>query len=93
MIAVIGDSQQTASIALHRAAGFEHVGTLKSVGFKFDRWLDSVLMQRPLDQEQTGRRKSSACYPATKLTDLSIARSTDRAHGRAARLDRSPRSH
>ena len=48
MIAVIGDSQQTASIALHRSAGFEHIGTLKSVGFKFGRWLDTVLMQRPL---------------------------------------------
>ena len=48
MIAVIGDSAQTASIALHRAAGFRIVGTLKAVGFKFGRWLDSVLMQRPL---------------------------------------------
>jgi phosphinothricin acetyltransferase len=48
MIAVIGDSQQVASIALHRAAGFNVVGTLRAVGFKFDRWLDTVLMQRPL---------------------------------------------
>jgi L-amino acid N-acyltransferase YncA len=53
MIAVIGDSQQAASIALHRSAGFEYVGTLKSVGFKFDRWLDSVLMQRPLEPGAT----------------------------------------
>jgi L-amino acid N-acyltransferase YncA len=50
MIAVIGDSNQPASIALHAAAGFRMVGTLKAVGFKFDRWLDSVLMQRPLGE-------------------------------------------
>jgi L-amino acid N-acyltransferase YncA len=48
MIAVIGDSQQVASIALHRAAGFNLVGTLRAVGFKFGRWLDTVLMQRRL---------------------------------------------
>jgi L-amino acid N-acyltransferase YncA len=48
MIAVIGDFAQTASISLHEAAGFRLVGTLQAVGFKFDRWLDSVLMQRPL---------------------------------------------
>ena len=48
MIAVIGDSDQPASIALHAAAGFRMVGTLAAVGHKFDRWLDSVLMQRPL---------------------------------------------
>jgi len=48
MIAVIGDSAQMPSIALHRAAGFRMVGTLEAVGFKFERWLDTVLMQRPL---------------------------------------------
>ena len=48
MIAVIGDSAQTPSIALHAAAGFRMVGTFEAVGFKFGRWLDSVLMQRPL---------------------------------------------
>jgi len=48
MIAVIGDSGQIASIALHRAAGFRMVGTFEAVGFKFGRWLDTVLMQRPL---------------------------------------------
>src|SRR4051794_13007757 len=48
MIAVIGDSAQTPSIELHRAAGFKMVGTFEGVGYKFDRWLDSVLMQRPL---------------------------------------------
>jgi phosphinothricin acetyltransferase len=48
MVAVIGDSAQAASIALHRTCGFQDVGTLRSVGFKFERWLDTVLMQRPL---------------------------------------------
>jgi L-amino acid N-acyltransferase YncA len=48
MIAVIGDSEQAPSIALHRAAGFQIVGTFRAVGFKFGRWLDTVLMQRPL---------------------------------------------
>jgi L-amino acid N-acyltransferase YncA len=52
-IAVIGDSNQPASIALHAAAGFRLVGTLDAVGFKFDRWLDSVLMQRPLGEGAT----------------------------------------
>ena len=48
MIAVIGDSAHVASIKLHASCGFEMIGTLKSVGFKFGRWLDSVLMERPL---------------------------------------------
>ncbi len=48
MIAVIGDSAHTASISLHRRAGFHCIGTLDNVGFKFGRWLDSVLMQRQL---------------------------------------------
>jgi L-amino acid N-acyltransferase YncA len=48
MIAVIGDSAHTASIGLHASLGFRNVGTLQAVGFKFGRWLDSVLMQRPL---------------------------------------------
>lgn len=50
MIAVIGDSAQTASIELHRAVGFRSAGTLSNVGYKFGRWLDSVLMQRQLGQ-------------------------------------------
>jgi len=48
MIAIIGDSANAPSIGLHRAFGFEHAGTLRSVGFKFGRWMDTVLMQRPL---------------------------------------------
>jgi L-amino acid N-acyltransferase YncA len=48
MIAVIGDSAQTASVAVHAAAGFAMIGTMRSVGFKHDKWLDTVLMQRAL---------------------------------------------
>ena len=48
IIAVIGDSANAASINLHAAAGFLRTGTLRSVGFKFGRWVDSVIMQRPL---------------------------------------------
>ena len=48
MIAVIGDSENGGSIKLHQACGFETVGVFKNIGFKFDRWLDSVQMQRAL---------------------------------------------
>lgn len=48
MVAVIGDSANEGSIALHAALGFREVGTLMAVGFKFGRWVDSVLMQRAL---------------------------------------------
>jgi phosphinothricin acetyltransferase len=48
MVAVIGDSASTPSIRLHAACGFRRVGTLENIGFKFGRWLDSVLMQRAL---------------------------------------------
>ena len=53
MIAVIGDSAQTPSIALHKAAGFEPVGTLRSVGFKHGKWLDTPLMQIALGKADT----------------------------------------
>jgi len=48
MIGVIGDSANTGSIALHAACGFRFLGTMQSVGFKHGRWVDVVLMQRPL---------------------------------------------
>lgn len=48
LIANIGDSENQGSIALHRAAGFEMTGILRSVGFKQGRWLDTVFMQRTL---------------------------------------------
>jgi L-amino acid N-acyltransferase YncA len=48
MIAVIGDSANAGSVGLHSALGFLHAGTLRSTGWKFNRWLDTVLMQRAL---------------------------------------------
>ena len=48
LVAVIGDSANRASIALHRVCGFEMVGTFRSIGFKHGRWVDSVLMQRAI---------------------------------------------
>ena len=50
LIAVIGDSDNHASIGLHEALGFRRVGLLPSVGFKFGRWVDSVIMDRPLGE-------------------------------------------
>ena len=48
VMAVIGDSANAGSIGVHRALGFEHVGTVKSCGWKFNRWLDIVLMEKTL---------------------------------------------
>jgi phosphinothricin acetyltransferase len=48
MLALIGDSANTGSIALHAALGFRHTGLLPAVGLKFGRWLDVVVMQRAL---------------------------------------------
>ncbi len=50
MVAVIGDSANTASIGVHTRTGFQMVGTFTNVGLKFGRWLDTVLMQRPLGE-------------------------------------------
>ncbi len=48
MVAVIGDSANAASIGLHERAGFARAGLLPAVGWKHGRWVDSVLMTRPL---------------------------------------------
>ena len=48
VLAVIGDSENAGSIGVHRSCGFEHVGVMKSAGWKFDRWRDVVMMQRAL---------------------------------------------
>ncbi len=53
LIAVIGDSANTASIGVHRAVGFNEVGVLKSCGWKFGRWLDVVLMDKALGRGDT----------------------------------------
>ena len=48
MVAVIGGRETAASIRLHESLGFTHMGVLRAVGFKFGRWVDTVLMQRAL---------------------------------------------
>jgi L-amino acid N-acyltransferase YncA len=48
MIAVIGDSANAGSIGVHTRCGFQMIGTHPNVGFKFNRWLDTVMMQLPL---------------------------------------------
>jgi L-amino acid N-acyltransferase YncA len=50
MVAIIGDSRNQASIILHRNAGFRLCGTIHSVGYKFGRWLDSIIMELPLGE-------------------------------------------
>jgi L-amino acid N-acyltransferase YncA len=49
VVAVIGDSKNAGSIALHAKAGYAHAGTVKAVGFKLGRWVDIVFMQRALN--------------------------------------------
>jgi phosphinothricin acetyltransferase len=46
MLALIGDSENTASIGMHASLGFQHCGIMRKVGYKFDRWLDVVIMQK-----------------------------------------------
>lgn len=53
MVAVIGDSDNHPSIRLHARLGFRKCGVIPSVGFKFGRWVDTVLMERPLGPGDT----------------------------------------
>jgi len=48
ILAIIGDSDNQGSIRVHEACGFQHIGVMKTVGLKFDRWLDVVIMQLEL---------------------------------------------
>jgi phosphinothricin acetyltransferase len=50
MIAVVGDSGNAGSIGVHTKCGFQMIGTHPNVGFKFGRWLDTVMMQRALGE-------------------------------------------
>ena len=53
LIAVVGDSGNSASLALHRSLGFEQTGISRSVGFKHGRWVDIVQLQKPLNGGDT----------------------------------------
>ena len=60
LIAVIGDSANHGSIGVHRSCGFQHVGLLSACGWKFERWLDVVLMERAIGQgSQTPARDNA----------------------------------
>jgi L-amino acid N-acyltransferase YncA len=50
LIAVIGDSANHGSVGVHRTCGFSHVGTIAACGWKFERWLDIVLMEKALGE-------------------------------------------
>jgi L-amino acid N-acyltransferase YncA len=52
MVAIVGDSANSASIALHRRFGFQLAGTLRSIGFKHGRWVDTPILQRALGTEK-----------------------------------------
>jgi len=66
MIAIVGDSANAGSIALHRRFGFDPAGVLKSVGYKSGRWVDTPILQRPLG---TGDAK-----PPAFRSDLLVSR-------------------
>lgn len=51
MIAVIGDSENAGSVGLHKACGFRHIGVLEKIGYKFERWIDVVMMQLDIHPE------------------------------------------
>lgn len=65
MVAVIGGAHP-ASIGLHRAAGFDLIGRMPATGFKFGRWLDTVIMQKPLGQGAAAPASLDA-YPGTLI--------------------------
>ncbi len=67
MVAVIGGAHP-ASIALHATHGFEEIGRIKGSGFKHGRWLDTMLMQRPLGDGASGD-PDLAAYPATLFAE------------------------
>ena len=64
LMAVIGDTENSGSIGLHRALGFEQTGVGRSVGFKHGRWVDIVHMQKPLNGGDTSMPDS----PGVTLT-------------------------
>ena len=59
MIAVIGDSENFMSINFHKYMGFQQVGMIKSIGYKFDRWMDSVVLQLQLGDGDTTSPRAS----------------------------------
>lgn len=60
MVAIVGDSLHLQSIRLHEGCGFRLIGVLENVGYKHGRWLDTVLLQRPLG-------RAAAAPPAARV--------------------------
>lgn len=60
LLAVIGDSANAGSIGVHRSVGFTHVGVLGACGWKFNRWLDIVLMEKALGEGGTSAPDTGA---------------------------------
>ena len=69
MIAVIGDSANCASVSLHRKCGFNMIGTLSGVGFKFGRWINTPIMQRTLGEGDARAPQTSGLETVTRLED------------------------
>lgn len=63
MIAIVGDSNNQGSLKVHQQVGFTEVGTLKDIGFKHGRWLDTVLMQRNLGEGNSTLPADSGILP------------------------------
>ena len=70
LMAVVGDRDNAASIGLHRACGYQQAGQLRECGWKFDRWLDLVLMDRPLG---AGAGAPPVERPVERLVATSVA--------------------
>lgn len=93
VLAVIGDSANTGSIALHAACGFRFAGTLRATGWKFERWLDTVLMQRELGQaDRHAPERADDEFAADFIADYAPARERflNLARQRGARLQTRP---
>lgn len=65
MVALIGDADNRASVALHAALGFEPTGVLRASGWKFGRWLDVVQMQKALGRGQHAPAPAAPPAPRT----------------------------
>jgi len=63
MIAIVGDSNNQGSLKVHQQVGFTEIGTLKDIGFKHGRWLDTVLMQRKLGEGNSTLPANSGILP------------------------------
>ena len=71
MVAVIGDAENVGSIGVHASLGFVRAGVLRAAGLKFGRWLDEVMMQRPLGRGDTDVPAADISSPSGRPADHS----------------------